>query len=54
LKLSQEKYNVGSATVLDLIDAQVALTRARSDYISALADAQVAQMQLRRARGEKF
>jgi len=54
MKLSQEKYNVGSATVLDLIDAQVALTRARSDYISALADAQVAQMQLRRARGEKF
>jgi outer membrane protein len=54
LKLSQEKYNVGSATVLDLIDAQVALTRARSDYISALADAEVAQMQLRRARGEKF
>ena len=54
LKLSQEKYNVGSATVLDLVDAQVALTRARSDYISALADAQVAQMQLRRARGEKF
>jgi outer membrane protein TolC len=54
LKLSQEKYNVGSATVLDLIDAQVALTRARSDYISALADAQVAQMQLRQARGEKF
>ncbi|HEV8479579.1 MAG TPA: TolC family protein [Candidatus Eisenbacteria bacterium] len=54
LKLSQEKYNVGSATVLDLIDAQVALTRARSDYISALADAYVAQMQLRRARGEKF
>jgi outer membrane protein TolC len=54
LKLSQEKYNVGSATVLDLIDAQVALTRARSDYISALADAQVAQMQLRKARGEKF
>src|SRR5262249_21262610 len=39
MKLSQEKYNVGSATVLDLIDAQVALTRARSDYISALADA---------------
>lgn len=54
LKLSQEKYNVGSATVLELIDAQVALTRARSDYISALADAQVAQMQLRRARGERF
>jgi outer membrane protein TolC len=54
LKLSQEKYDVGSATVLELIDAQVALTRARSDYISALADAQVARMQLRRARGERF
>lgn len=54
LKLSQEKYNVGSATVIELIDAQVALTRARSNLISALADAHVAELQLRRARGESF
>jgi outer membrane protein len=54
LKLSQERYNVGAATVLDLITAQVAWTRARSDYVSALADAHVAVMQVRRVRGETF
>jgi outer membrane protein TolC len=54
LKLSQEKYNVGSATVLELIDAQVNHVRAQSDYVSALADAHVAVVQLRRVRGEPF
>lgn len=54
LKLSQEKYNVGSATVLELIDAQVNYVRSQSDYVSALADAHVAMVQLRRVRGDKF
>jgi outer membrane protein TolC len=54
LKLSQEKYNVGSATVLELIDAQVNHVRAQSDYVSALADAHVAMVQLRRVRGDRF
>ena len=54
LKLSQERYNVGAATVLDLITAQVAWARARSDYVSAVADAHVAVMQVRRVRGEAF
>jgi outer membrane protein len=54
LKLSQEKYNVGSATVLELIDAQVNHVRAQSDFVSALADAHVAMVQLRRVRGDKF
>ena len=30
MKLTQQKYNVGSATILDLIDAQVQLQRAQS------------------------
>jgi outer membrane protein TolC len=54
LKLSQEKYNVGSGTVLELIDAQVNHVRAQSDYVSAIADAHVAVVQLRRVRGEAF
>lgn len=54
LKLTQEKYNVGSATVIELIDSQLSLTAAAVDLINALADAHVAQMQLKRARGEKF
>jgi outer membrane protein TolC len=54
LKLTQEKYNVGSATVIELIDSQVALTRAQVQYINAVADAHVAEMQLARARGQRF
>ncbi len=51
LKLTQQKYNVGSATILDLIDAQVQLQRAQSDAVSALAGIRVAEAQLDRVRG---
>ena len=51
LKLIQQKYNVGSATILDLIDAQVQLQRAESQEVSALAAIRVAEAQVQRARG---
>jgi outer membrane protein len=51
LKLVREKYNVGSSTILDLIDAQVQLQRAASDGVSALAQIRIAEAQLARARG---
>ncbi|MEO6444654.1 MAG: TolC family protein [Gemmatimonadaceae bacterium] len=51
LKLTQQKYNVGSATILDLIDAQVQLQRVQSDAVSALAGIRVAEAQLDRVRG---
>ena len=51
LKLTQEKYNVGSATILELIDAQVQLQRAQSDGVSALAAIRVAEAQISRIRG---
>ncbi len=51
LKLVQQKYNVGSATILDLIDAQVQLQRAESDQVSALAGIREAEATLERARG---
>jgi outer membrane protein len=51
MKLTQEKYNVGSATILELIDAQVQLQRAQSDVVSALAAIRVAEAQLNRVRG---
>jgi outer membrane protein TolC len=51
LKLTQQKYNVGSATILDLIDAQVQLQRAESNSVSALASIRVAEAQLNRVRG---
>ncbi len=51
LKLTQQKYNVGSATILDLIDAQVQLQRAQSQGVGALAGIRVAEAQLERVRG---
>ena len=50
-KLVQQKYNVGSATILDLIDAQVQLVRAKSDRVSALAAIRVAEANIERVRG---
>lgn len=52
LNLVQQKYNVGSSTILDLIDAQVQLQRARSDLVSALADIRVAEAAVDRVRGQ--
>ena len=54
LKLSQEKYNVGSGTILDLIDAQVALQRARSNYVNALTLVRIAEASLERVRGRTY
>jgi outer membrane protein TolC len=49
--LVQQKYNVGSATILDLIDSQVQLQRAQSNLVSAMAAIQVALAQLDQVRG---
>jgi outer membrane protein TolC len=51
LKLSQEKYNVGSGTILDLLDPQVNLQKARQQYVVALTAARIAEAQIERARG---
>jgi outer membrane protein TolC len=51
LKLTQEKYNVGSATILELIDAQVQLETAQSDHVTAQAALRVAEAQIDRVRG---
>ena len=49
--LTQQKYNVGSSTILELIDAQVQLQRARSQAVNALAAIRVAEAQIERVRG---
>ncbi|MEO6461473.1 MAG: TolC family protein, partial [Candidatus Eisenbacteria bacterium] len=54
LKLSQEKYNVGSGTILELIDAQVALQRARSNYVQALTQVRSTEASLERVRGRTY
>jgi outer membrane protein len=51
LKLTQQKYNVGSTTILDLNTAQVNLTRAAANQITALASIRIAEAQLNRVRG---
>jgi outer membrane protein TolC len=51
LKLTQQKYNVGSATILELIDAQVQLQRSRSQEVAALAAIRVAEAAIDRVRG---
>lgn len=51
LKLSQEKYNVGSGTILELLDAQVNLQTSRQQYVAALTQARIAEAQIERARG---
>lgn len=49
--LVQQKYNVGSATILDLIDSQVQLQRAQSNLVSAKAAIRIAEAQLDQVRG---
>jgi outer membrane protein len=51
LKLTQEKYNVGSATILDLNTAQVSLQRAESQFVAAQAAIRVAEAQITHVRG---
>jgi len=52
MNLVQQKYNVGSATILDLIDAQLQLQRSASELVSALADIRVAEALVDRVRGK--
>ncbi len=51
LRLAQERYRLGEGTILDVIDAQVNLTRSRTDLVSARFDARIAQSALRSAVG---
>lgn len=53
LKLSQERYNVGLGTILELIDARVALTRARTAEVQAMAAVKIAEAALDKATGRK-
>ena len=51
LRLAQERYRVGSGTLLEVIDAQVGVTRARSTLVAAKYDTKIAQAQLEAAMG---
>ena len=51
LQLTQQRKQFGVGIVLEDIEAQQALTQARSDYVTALAESNKAQYALRRAIG---
>jgi outer membrane protein len=51
LRLSQERYQQGLGTVLELLEAQVNLTRARDTLVNALTVLKISEAALDRARG---
>jgi TolC family type I secretion outer membrane protein len=51
LRLNKEKYGLGAGTMLDLINAQVSATTAKSDHIQALYDYKYAIARLQKAMG---
>jgi TolC family type I secretion outer membrane protein len=52
LRLAQERYNIGEGTILDVIDAQVNLTRSKTDLVTARHDARLAVSAMRNAVGD--
>jgi outer membrane protein len=52
LDLVQEKYNLGSASILELLDAEVSLKQAESDRVQALYDFNLAVAQFEKAVGK--
>lgn len=52
VRLAQARFDVGSATQLDVLESQVALTEARTNEVTALHNYNLALLQLRRAMGE--
>lgn len=53
LRLADERYRVGAGTMLETIDAQVALTQAKADVIDAKCDYLIAEADLSRATGRE-
>ncbi|MEW6687020.1 MAG: TolC family protein [Candidatus Edwardsbacteria bacterium] len=52
LRIAQARYENGQATNLDVLDAQVALTQAETNYVQALHDYLIAQAKLEKAIGK--
>ena len=53
LRLADERFRVGAGTMLETIDAQVALTQAKADVIEAKCDYLIAVADLSRATGRE-
>jgi len=52
LDLVQEKYNLGSASILELLDAEVSFKQSESDKVEALYDYNLAVAQFEKAMGK--
>ncbi len=52
LRLNKEKYSLGAGTMLELIDAQVSATTAKSDHIQSLYNYKFAIARLQKAMGK--
>lgn len=52
LSIAEESYTAGVMTSLEVMDAQLALTRAKTNYIQALHDYMLAQAKLEKAMGK--
>ena len=52
LKIVTERYKNGSASVLEVVDAQANLLRIQQDSIQSLYNFQIAKFELKRAVGE--
>lgn len=51
LRLVQERYTLGSATILEVLDAQVSVTQVRSDVITTKYDALIQEANLKAVLG---
>ena len=51
LKLVRERYSLGSATILEVLDAQVSLIRSNSNLINIIHDARVQEASLKAVLG---
>ena len=51
LKLASEQYRLGSISVLELLDAQVSVTQARADFVTAKYDAKIQESYLKAQLG---
>ncbi|MFH1684103.1 MAG: TolC family protein, partial [Candidatus Margulisiibacteriota bacterium] len=52
--IADERYNAGVGTNLEVIDAQVALTQVRTDYLQAQHDLQIAKARINKVIGRKI
>ena len=53
VNLAREKYNLGAATILEVLDAEVSLKQAQTNQVQALFDYNLAISRLEKAMGRE-